>query len=81
MELGLIDAIVNGGPVVILAFIIFWMYRRDRKSSEKEMRNDRIFMEDRMTKILEQDQRTRDDNTKALTELIVLLKAMNGRGN
>ncbi len=62
-----IEALLQGGPVAILAYIIFWIYRKDRKSSE-----------DRLTKIIERDQDSREHNTAALTELVVLLKHMNG---
>ena len=68
MELPLVEALASGGPVAILASIIFVMYRQDRRSSEKRLSN-----------LLEKDQETREDNTKALTELNVLLRKLNGR--
>lgn len=79
MESSVIEAVAAGGSTAILALIIFLMYRRDRKSSEDKLRQDRMFMEDRLTKILEKDQESREKNTVALTELIILLKSMNGR--
>ncbi len=69
MELGLVESLASGGPVAILAAIIFIMYRMDRRSSEKRLSN-----------LLEKDQDTREDNTKALTELNILLRKLNGRG-
>lgn len=75
----LIQIVSSLGVGALLGLIIFWMYRCDRKSSENKLREDRKFMEDRLTKILEQDQESRKENTKALTELIVLLRTINGR--
>ena len=80
MESAIIEALATGGPTAILALFIFLMYRRDRQHSEDCLRNDRIFMEDRLTKILEQDQRTRETNTIALAGLTDILKTMNSRG-
>jgi len=79
MVTSLVEALAVGGPVAILALVVFVMYRRDRKSSEDKLRQDRMFMEDRLTNILEKDQESREKNTSALTELTILLKSMNGR--
>jgi len=79
MVTSLVEALAGGGPVAILALVVFVMYRRDRKSSEDKLRQDRMFMEDRLTNILEKDQESREKNTSALTELTILLKSMNGR--
>ena len=56
-----------GGVGAVFGIVIFLMYRQDRKSSEK-----------RLSHLLEQDQLTRAENTKALTELTTLLFRMNG---
>jgi len=79
MESTVIEALAAGGSTAVLALFIFLMYRRDRKSSEDKLRQDRMFMEDRLTNILEKDQESREKNTSALTELTILLKSMNGR--
>ena len=79
METALLEAIVQGGPVAVLAYLIFWAYRRDRKSSEDRIRQDRVFMEDRMSVIIHEELTSRQENTKAVTELVVLLKGLNGR--
>ena len=79
MEGSVIEAVAAGGSTAVLALIIFLMYRRDRKSSEDKLRQDRIFMEDRLTKLLDEDRKTREENTKATTELTILLRNMNGR--
>lgn len=67
------------GVGAFLGLIIFLMYRRDRRASEDRMREDRKFMEDRLTNLLEKDQKTREEHTKVTTELIILLKSLNGR--
>ncbi|MCJ7828253.1 MAG: hypothetical protein MUP81_00735 [Dehalococcoidia bacterium] len=56
-----------GGITGVLAFIMFMIYRQDRK-----------YTEERLTKLLDQDQSTREDNTKVLSELITWLKRKNG---
>lgn len=73
------EAICSLGVGGVLAIIIFLMYRRDRKSSEEQLRQDRIFMEDRMNVIINRDQETREANTKATTELTTWLQRQNGR--
>ena len=67
------------GVGAFLGVIIFLMYRRDRNSTEKMWRESKKFTEDRLTEIIDKDQETRETNTKAITELITLLKALNGR--
>ena len=67
------------GVGAFLGAIIFLMYRRDRNATEKMWRDSKKFTEDRLTEIIERDQQTRETNTKAVTELITLLKTLNGR--
>ena len=67
------------GVGAFLAAVIFLMYRNDRKGSEEKLRQDRVFMEDRLDKIISRDQDTRDANTHALTELTTVLERINGR--
>lgn len=57
-----------GGVGAVFGIVVFFIYRIDRKASEK-----------RLSKLLEQDQLTRAENTKALTELVTLLVRMNGK--
>ena len=75
MESAIIESIAVGGPIAILATIIFSMYRRDRLSTEKMWRESKKFTDE----LIGRDQETREDNTKALTELNILLRKMNGR--
>lgn len=67
------------GVGAFLGTIIFMMYRRDRINTEKMWRDSKKFTEDRLTEIIDKDQETREENTKALTELNVLLRRLNGR--
>jgi len=42
-------------------------------------RESKKFTEDRLDEIIVRDQQTREQNTKAVTELVVLLTKMNGK--
>ena len=67
MESQIISELAANSPVALLAMVIFLMYRRDKKTTE-----------DRLANLLEEDQKTRQDSTKATTELITWLKRKNG---
>lgn len=66
--LDIISLVGSLGVGAFLGVIIFFMYRQDRRASEK-----------RLTRLLEEDQKSREDNTKALTELTTLLFRLNGK--
>lgn len=66
------------GVGAFLGTLIFLMYRRDRLNTEIMWRESKKFTEDRLTELIEKDQESREENTKAQTELITLLKTMNG---
>ena len=81
-----IEAICSLGVGGVFGLVVFLMYRRDRKASEEHCRNymeqlrqDRVFMEDRMDKIIARDQDTREKSARATEELTILLKKLNGR--
>lgn len=63
-----------GGIAGVLAFLIFLAYRH----LVSQMREDRRFMEDRLTDIIHEYNRTTSENTRIQTELITWLKAKNG---
>lgn len=70
-----------GGVGAVFAVLIFWIYRQ----TNKQMRQDRKFMEDRMMKLtddynerMQETNKSRDEHTKVLWELITWLKAKNG---
>jgi len=67
------------GVGAFLGTLIFLMYRRDRNNTERMWRESKKFTEDRLDEIIEKDQKSREENTKALTELNVLLRKLNGR--
>ena len=64
-----------GGIVGVFGYLIFLAY----KATVKQLRDDRKFMEDRLTKLIENDHQTREAHTKALTEMTTLLIRLNGR--
>lgn len=74
-----IEAICSLGVGGVFGLVVFLMYRRDRRSSECQLRQDRTFMEDRLNRIIDRDQVTREMHTKALEELTTLLRRLNGR--
>lgn len=67
------------GVGAFLGTLIFLMYRKDRINTEKMWRESKKFTEDRLNEIIERDQETREENTKAVTELNILLRKINGR--
>lgn len=66
------------GVGAFLGTLIFFMYRRDRATTEKMWRESKKFTEDRLTELIENDQVTREKNTRALTKLTSTLRKMNG---
>ena len=69
MEQQLIESLVAGGPVALLAGMIFLVYAKDKKSTEEQLRKDRSDTETRLSQFIEADQRTREANTKVLADL------------
>ncbi len=63
-----------GGVGAVFGLLFFYAFRK----AIDQMREDRTFSEDRLTKMIEADQKSREGNTTALTELIIYLKAKNG---
>ena len=56
-----------GGIGGLIAIVVLFLYRHDRKDSEN-----------RLTKIIEADQATREKHTAVLVELITYLRMKNG---
>jgi len=79
MEFILLEYLGGLGVGCVLALVIFFMYRRESKDHEEQMREDRKYMEDRLTQLLTNDQQSREENTKALTELNTYLRIRNGK--
>ena len=65
-----------GGIGAVFAIIMFLVYRQ----TTKQMRDDRKYMEDRLTQIIDAYNEATANNTKISTELMVWLKAKNGSG-
>lgn len=63
-----------GGIAGVLAFLMFLTY----KYTVNQMREDRKFMEDRLSKIIDAYNVVTSENTKILTELITWLRMKNG---
>jgi len=79
MEFVLLEYLGGLGVGCILALVIFFMFRREVTNNRKQMREDKKYSEERLTGLLEGDQQSRAENTKALTELITYLKIHNGK--
>ena len=79
MELSVLNALASLGVGAVFGGVMFYVYRADQKKNSEQLREDRRYTEDRMTIILENYNKTTEGNSKALTELIVLLHALNGR--
>ena len=54
---------------------MFLVYRQQ----VRQQREDRKYWEDRLASIGERDRETIDENTKVLTELVTLIKRLNGK--
>ena len=67
-----------GGIGGLVAVIILFLYRHDRKESLQQMRDDRKFMEERLDKVITAYNETTSNNIKILTELYTYLRLKNG---
>ncbi len=75
MELTVIEAVLGMGGTGVLGVIIFLMYRKDKNSTEKtlgELTKRGIESQNKHSEAMEK-------HSVILTELIVLIKNMNGR--
>ena len=79
MDLGILQVAGGLGVGAFLGFLIFIMYRIDRRDSEKRHLEAWMEREKRLSELLEADRETREENTKALTELTTHLMRMNGK--
>lgn len=68
MEFSILEMCATMGGTTLLGGMIFFIYRCDKKSTE-----------DRLMKLIEEDQETRRENTRAITELTMLLKGLSIR--
>jgi len=73
--MGIIEYIGSiGGVAGVLTVIMFLAYRH----LVNQMRQDRMFMEDRLTGFITNYNDAVEENTKVLSELFTWLKAKNG---
>lgn len=78
LESGILESASSLGVGAFLGCLIFFMYRRDRKDTEKRIEDISKHHCDRMDAIIERDQHSREANTAAITELTTYLKKKNG---
>jgi hypothetical protein len=78
MNTDFISAVASMGIGAVFGVIIFVIYRIDRKASEERYAELCGSMEQRLATLLERDTQTREENTKALQELITLVSRLNG---
>ena len=75
MEFTLIDVLASGGPVAVLAGIIFVMYRRDVNNHREQWQE----ITKELLQCRKDDIRSRDDGTRATTELTVAIRFLSER--
>ena len=78
IESGILETAASLGVGAFLGIIIFLMYRRDRRDTEKRIISMSESHGQRLDKIVERDQESREKNTEAITELTTYLKRKNG---
>jgi len=78
LESAIVEGIAAGGPIAVLAYLIFRMYRTDRINTESRIHDVHEAHSERLESLLSRDLITREKNTAALTELTTLIKRING---
>lgn len=68
-----------GGLGGLLTVLVIYLYRQDRKDTLQQLRTDRKYMEDRLTTLISEDQKSREENTHVLTQLTMLIERLNGK--
>jgi hypothetical protein len=79
MDTDFISAIASMGIGAVFGLIVFTIYRIDRRESTQRFADLCESMEKRLATLLERDSETREENTKALSQLITLVERLNGR--
>lgn len=70
MDIEILTTLSSLGIGAIFGIVVFLIYRQEKKATE-----------DRLGKLLEKEQETRERHTAVLTELVTLLKKINGHGS
>ena len=79
MDASILQAAGSLGVGALLGIVIFLMYRQDRNATDKRMEDMYVSSHTRLASMIERDQKTREEHTRVLTELITWLKRANGR--
>lgn len=80
MTMGFLEWIAGiGGVGAVFAVLMFFIYRHDRKAAEDRAREDRKFMEDRLTSVLDAYNKVTQENIKIQSEVLTWLRARNGK--
>ena len=72
---GLIDAVVSGGPVAVLAFIIWWQSRADGKQNKEQWQQTC----GELMQLKAADIKSREENTRAMQALTDAIAEMTKR--
>lgn len=79
MEFEFLNFLCSMGVGAVFGGVMFFVYRTDQKKNQEQVREDRKFMEDRLTKIIEKDQESRELNTTATTKLSETIDRLSDR--
>lgn len=74
----ILSAAASLGVGAFLGTLIFIIYRIDRRASEQRFERLCQHHDKKWATLVQADQKTREDNTKALTKLTDILSKMNG---
>jgi len=75
----ILSAAASLGVGAFLGTLIFIIYRIDRRASEQRFERLCEHHDKKWAAVVQADHKTREENTKALTELINILTKMNGK--
>ena len=77
MELEFIKAVASLGVGAVFGLVVFFVYRTDRKDTEKRM--GALLQQD--MELRKQENETRKENTGVLSSLKTLIERLNGKKN
>ena len=77
MELDLIKAVASLGVGAVFGLVVFFVYRTDRKDTEKRM--GALLQQD--MELRKEENETRKENTGVLSSLKTLIERLNGKKN
>jgi len=77
MELDFIKAVASLGVGAVFGLVVFFVYRTDRKDTEKRM--GALLQQD--MELRKEENETRKENTGVLSSLKTLIERLNGKKN